>query len=105
MTDTAVRMTEARAAQDALDQFLSPAFEVVRRDYAEKLMSIAAKPLTNDGRAAIEKLALAVKVVDEVKRQIEGIVNDGKVAEGEREHASRISKIPTTTRNLLGIAV
>ena len=73
VSDEAIRMARAEQANASLKQFLGPAFDVCRADYLEKLGEIAARPLTNDMRAAMEKLALGVKVIDEVRRQIEGL--------------------------------
>jgi glycyl-tRNA synthetase alpha subunit len=98
MSEESLRMARANQAEQALTQFLAPAFDVVRTDYMEKLASIAAKPLTNDMRAGMEKLALAVKVVDEVRAQVTALVADGQVAQSDLRRASNIAELPSEKR-------
>jgi|SRR6478752_1817437 len=98
MTDEALRMARAEQANQALQQFLVPAFDVARAEYLEKLAAIAAKPLTADLRAGMEKLALGVKVIDEVRAQIESLVGDGKFAQADANRARRIAELPTEKR-------
>ena len=98
MSDEALRMARAEQAEQALNQFLGPAFDVCRAEYMEKLAAIAAKPLSNDLRAGMEKLALAVKVIDEVRAQITGVVADGRFARADKDRARRIVELPTEKR-------
>lgn len=93
MSDEALRMARAEQADHALKQFLGPAFDVVRAEYLEKLAEVAAKPLTADLRAGMEKLALAVKVVDVVRAQIVGLVRDGDLAQAEAKRAADFDKL------------
>jgi hypothetical protein len=102
MSDEALRMARAEQADVALKQFLAPAFDVVRADYLEKLGEIAAKPLTADMRAGMEKLALAVKVVDEVRAQILSLVLDGSLARDGATRASQIAALPVEKRRWAG---
>lgn len=94
MSDEALRMARAEQANAALTQFLAPAFDVCRAEYLEKLAEIASRPLTNDMRAGMEKLALAVKVIDAVRGQITGLVLDGNLA---RDTAQRTAQLDALT--------
>jgi hypothetical protein len=94
-------MARAEQARAALDQFIGPALEVIRGDYMEKLADIAAKPLNADMRAGMEKLALAVKVVDQVRIQIETLVRDGAVARQDKQRADKIAALPAEKRRWL----
>lgn len=62
------------------------------------LQALAVKPMSDNVRAGIEKLAVAVKVLDEVKSQVAGTITDGKVATHEAERTSRIAKLTTEQR-------
>lgn len=98
MSEEALRIARAEQARHALDQFLTPAFEQVRADYLEKLAEIAAKPLTNDLRAAMEKLAVGVKVIDQVRAQITPLVIDGEIARIDNNRASDLANMTTEKR-------
>jgi len=98
MSDESLRLARAEQADAAMKQFLSPAFDVVRAEYLEKLGEIAAKPLTADMRAGMEKLALAVKVVDVVRAQLTSLIMDGKIAHADLRRADKIASLPTEKR-------
>lgn len=98
------RMGRAENAEMALVQWLGPAFDVCRSDYLAKLAEIAAKPMTDANRAGMEKLALGVKVVDEVRSQIEAVIADGKLAAKTAEGASRLAGMTTEQRRWLDYA-
>lgn len=102
MSDEAERMARAAQADAAMKQFLAPAFEVVRAEYLEKLAEIAAKPLTNDMRAGMEKLALAVKVVDVVRGQITSLILDGNLAQSDAKRISELDKLSPEKRRWAG---
>lgn len=106
MADEALRIARAEQAKVALSEFLAPAFSLVRTDYMEKLADIAAKPLTDGNRAGMEKLALAIKVVDQVRLQVEQVVNDGTVAGADKQRADKIADMPFEKRrwaDMLGV--
>lgn len=98
MSDEAIRIARAEQASAALKQFLGPAFDVCRADYLEKLGEVAARPLTNDMRAAMEKLALGVKVIDEVRRQIESVIADGSVAASDKSRTDKLAGLNAEQR-------
>lgn len=98
MTDDATRMARAEQAKAALSGFLDPAFDVCRADYMEKLAEVAAKPLNNDARAAMEKLALAVKVLDQVRGQIFAVVADGTASQADARRADKIADLSVEQR-------
>lgn len=98
MSDEALRMARAEQAKAALGTYLAPAFDVCRADYLAKLAEIAAKPLTNDMRAGMEKLAIGIKVIDQVRGQIEALVMDGRVAEDDASRARNLAGMTTEAR-------
>lgn len=102
--DPVTRMARAENAEMALRQWLAPAFDVCRSDYMAKLADIAAKPMTDANRAGMEKLALGVKVIDEVRAQIEAVIADGKVAAHTAQGASRLANMTTEQRRWLDYA-
>ncbi|MEY2633977.1 MAG: hypothetical protein RIR00_2631 [Pseudomonadota bacterium] len=101
MTD-AQRIEQARQAKMALDNFLTPAFEIVEADYAEKMITAAASV---DPRAPeiIARLANAIKATRMARQQIEAIVADGIDAKANRDRAERIATLTPAQRKLLNI--
>jgi len=91
----AERIVHGEAAEQALSRFLRPAFDQCRASYLKSLAEVAAKPLGKRERAAIEKLAVALKVIDVVESQITAIVGDGKSALSDRRAADQITQLPT----------
>lgn len=102
--DNVTRMARAENAAMAMAQWLAPAFDVCRNDYLAKLAEVASKPLTADHRAAMEKLALGIKVVDMVRSQIEAVVADGRLAKQNAELASNLANMNTEQRRWLDYA-
>lgn len=102
--DPASRMARAENAELAMRQWLGPAFDVCRSDYLAKLAEIASRPMTNDNRAGMEKLAMGIKVVDEVRSQIEAVIADGKVAAHSQQGASKLANMTTEQRRWLDYA-
>ncbi len=105
MSDIPNRIADAEAARSAMDRWLGPAFDIVRADYLKKLVEVASKPMTADARAGMEKMAIAIKVVDAVQAQIMAVVNDGGVARNEHQYAEQIARIPVEKRKILGMSV
>lgn len=97
------RIERARRADMALEEFMSPAFEVARAAYMDRLAQIAAaEPWATD---KIAKLAIATRILDEVKSQIVAVVRDGDVARSEMIRAEQIERIPHAKRKILGLSV
>ena len=106
MTETySARIATSEQARAAMDTFVGPAFGIIRGAYIEKLATLAAQPLNNDARAGIEKLALAVKVLDEVQAQVDQVAQDGKVARDQKAYTDRIQQLPAERRKILGIGL
>jgi hypothetical protein len=101
LTD-AQRVERARRAQMALEEFLTPAFAVVEREYAERMIEVAA---SSDPRApeVIARLANGIKVARSVKAQIEVLVADGEVATGNIQRAERKGEMSPAKLRLLNI--
>jgi hypothetical protein len=98
MSDEAARMARAEQASAALTAFLSPAFDVARADYMAKLTELLTRPMCGDNLKACEKLALAVKVANEVEAQIEALVADGQMARADASRAADIARLPAEQR-------
>lgn len=105
MSSAAERMADAAQAKAAMDRWLGPAMHVLRADYMSKLIDVASKPLTADGRAAMEKLAVAIKVLDGVQAQINAVVVDGDIARHAHQYSEQIARIPAERRKILGMSV
>jgi hypothetical protein len=101
MTDAATARAQGIRALAALDEFLTPAFDTVRDDYMRKLAKIAAEPLDDKLRAAMEKLALAIKVVDQTEIQIRALVAGGEVVETGEQRSRKIADMPAERRRWL----
>jgi hypothetical protein len=102
MTDTATRAAEANRAQAALDEFLTPAFDVVIASYLQRMTEIAGKEPWEAKK--ITSLASAVKIAEAVRGQIRAIVSDGDVARVDMKRAQQIEDMPTEKRRLFGYA-
>lgn len=97
------RIAEAAAAAEAMARFIAPAFEVARSDYTAKLTKLYADLDDAKVERARSKLALALRVLNEVEQQIQAIIMSGNVALHDQRHADRIANLPTHQR--MGIAL
>lgn len=96
MTDAAPieRVGKSERAAAAMAEFIGPAFDELRGDYLEALAEAAAKALDDNLRANIEKMALAIKVLDAVRATVQSSIDDGKIAQqgiGAAEKIRRLS--------------
>lgn len=96
------RMARGLAADKALDQFLSPAFDFVLAEYTRKLTEIAAEqPWETD---KIRKLAAGIKIAGTVREQIVALVRDGDAAHSERKRADQLANLSDTKRRWAAMA-
>lgn len=102
MVTPSERLARADRAKAALAEFLTPAFEQVEREWAEKMITAAA---STDPRAPeiIARLANGVKAIRTVRGQIEGVVADGALAESELKRSAQISQMSEHKRNVVGV--
>lgn len=85
-------------AERAMDQFLAPAFEEVAQAYTQRLSEVAAaEPWATD---KIVKLALANRVLKEVRAQIEHLIANGKLEQDAKRTADKIAAIPIERRRI-----
>lgn len=98
------RLERARQARLALDEFLTPAFEIVEAEYADKMITAAASV---DPRATekIARLGIAIQAVRQARTQIEAIVADGDEARIAIEREKRLESLSPTARRLLNIGI
>lgn len=103
MTDQRTVMDRAFRAKSAMSEFLAPAFDTVADAYMQRMADIAvAEPWAAD---KITKLAMASRVVREVRTQIEALIIAGDLAKAEKAHADKIAAIPIERRKLMGIGL
>lgn len=96
MTPDAVVL--GRQAERAMEQFLAPAFEEVAQAYTQRLSEVAAaEPWAAD---KIVKLALANRVLKEVRAQIEHLIANGKLEQDAKRTADKIAAIPIERRRI-----
>ncbi len=94
MTDIPIdRVGRSERAAAAIAEFITPAFDELRADYIEALATAAAKALDDNLRSNIEKMALAIKVLDAVRSSVEAIVADGKVAQHQISASEQINRL------------
>jgi len=102
------RLTRATAAENALREFIRPAFETIEREYTERLIELAAEsPFGWFWRAPtrwqIAKLSIARKIARVVLAQIEALTLDAQAAEASMDRATQIGKISDHKRRILGL--
>jgi len=85
-------------AERAMEQFLAPAFEECAQAYTQRLSEVAAaEPWATD---KIVKLALANRVLKEVRAQIEHLIANGRLEQDAKRTADKIAAIPTERRRI-----
>lgn len=95
------RAARAHRAKQAMEEFISPAFDYTRAEFINRMgMHAASKPWAVD---EIRALALAVKVLDEVRGQVSACILDGEVAARDMIKAEQVERIRPSKRKILGI--
>lgn len=85
-------------AERAMEQFLAPAFEEVAEAYTIRLGEVAAaEPWATD---KIVKLALANRVLKEVRAQVEYLITNGRLERDRKAAADKIAAIPIEKRRI-----
>lgn len=91
-------IVNGQQAERAMEQFLAPAFEEVAQVYTQRLSEVAAaEPWATD---KIVKLALANRVLKEVRAQIEHLIANGKLEQDAKRTADKIAAIPIERRRI-----
>ena len=75
---------------------LKDVLETLRRAYFER-----AGELMPGDSAALLKLGMAAKIVDQVDAHIRQILNAGRLEQAAQDHAERIGKLPEARRRFL----
>lgn len=96
------RISRADRAQAAMDEFFAPAFELVEKEWAEKMIAAAA---SSDPRAPeiIMRLANGVKAARTVRKQIEAHIADGTLAEAEIKRSAQLARMSDHKRSVVGV--
>lgn len=97
MTDETDRMVRAERVANAMT-VIAPYFDACRDSYLDGIAALAIKPMCDNVRAGIEKLAIGVKVLDEVRAQVASSIADGTVAEADTRRASNLASLSTEKR-------
>lgn len=101
MTEERVIIDRAFRAKSARDEFYGPAFDTVNEVYLARLAEIAvAEPWATD---KITKLAMAARVLKEVRAQVESIITAGEMAKATKAQADKIAAIPIEKRRIMGL--
>lgn len=99
MSDEANRMACAERADQAMQEFISPALATIREDYTAKLTDVAAKhPMRGEPLAMVEKLATALKIVDQIEVQMRALIADGDAAKVDASRADQMARLNTEQR-------
>lgn len=93
------RADRGRRANEAFDEFVSPALTMARATYLEAMTRIAADEPWQ--AAKITKLAIAQKVIDMIEEHMRASMLDGAEAQRAIDHARKVSDIPEHRRTLL----
>lgn len=99
----AERIDRAFRAKRAVEEFVAPAFDTLRSEYGQRLKDVASR--TPWDAPKITALANATRIVEEVERQMLGIVMDGEAATHDRRRAERIEQLSPARRRLMGIGI
>lgn len=92
----AASVVDGEQAKMALERWLGPAYDHVIGVYRERLEAIAAsEPWATD---KIAKVAVAIKIAQESRRQIEMVVREGEVALSNERRRKHIENLPTHKR-------
>ena len=95
------RVADAAAAENAMKRWLGPAFDAVVGHYRERLEHISGTtPWDKDKLAS---LGMAIFIAGQMRKQIEAVISDGKVALETKRHREQIESIPHEKRRWLGI--
>lgn len=78
------------------DGGLRDVLDTLRNAYLDR----AADLMPND-TAALLKLGMARKIVDQVDQHITSIIGAGKIEQAAQDHADRIAKLPEARRRFL----
>lgn len=97
----AQRVERAARAQQALDEFFAPAMARARESFSARLKDICARePWAADKIAA---MANAIRILEELGRDIEGAIRDGDEAAQSLLRAEKYERLTPARRRLLGI--
>jgi hypothetical protein len=98
------RMARAHRAKAALDEFLTPMFENLRKEYAGRMSEVAIGELHPGTRAdKLTTLAVALRVVDTLQSGMAEIIRDGDLAQRQKLRAEKIEQMSDAQQRLLKI--
>jgi len=92
----AAAVVDGEQAKMALERWLGPAYDHVIGVYRDRLEAIAAaEPWATD---KIAKVAVAIKIAQESRKQIEMVVHQGEVALASQRERRKIEELPVHKR-------
>ena len=103
MTDLseAQRIDRGRRAKEALETFLTPAFDFVQGQYLNRMKRVIYEEPWNTDK--IVALTMAQRVVEEVHKEIMVVVRDGDQVKRDMIRIEEIASMPAAKRKALGI--
>lgn len=103
MTDLseAQRIDRGRRANEALETFLTPAFDFVRGQYLNRMKRVISEEPWNTDK--IVALTMAQRVVEEVQKEIMIIVRDGDQVKRDMIRIEELTSMTAARRKALGI--
>ena len=103
MTDLteAQRIDRGRRANEALETFLTPAFDFVHGQYLNRMKRVISEEPWNTQK--IVALTMAQRVVEEVQKEIMIVVRDGDQVKRDMIRIEEIANLPAAKRKALGI--
>ena len=97
------RIERATRAQQAIDEFFAPAMARAHDAFAARLKDICARePWAAEKIAAV---ANAIRILEEIGRDLEAAVHEGEEAGQRRLRAEKYEKLTPARRRLLNIGV
>lgn len=95
------RVERGHRAERAMSEFLEPAFDQVRAEYAARLAVICATEPWAANK--VSALANASRIVEEVQAQIMALIMNGEEAHIRKSRAERIEELSPAKKRLLNI--
>jgi hypothetical protein len=98
------RIARAQRAQAALDEFLTPMFENLRKEYTGRISEVAIAELHPGTRAdKLTTLSVALRVVDTLQSGMAEIIRAGDLAQRDKLKAEKIEQMSDAQQRLLKV--
>ncbi len=88
-------------AQQAIDEFIAPAFDALHNEYTARMKQVASTAPWEANK--ITALANATRILEVVRGEIELAVKEGEMAQAAKRRAERVENLSPSKRRLLNI--